>query len=81
MINSEVHNINTRHSSNLHLDLANLDVYQNGVYSSGIKIFNSLAFNFKICSDNPWTSSDALKNFLYINSFYSLDKYYNNNGK
>jgi hypothetical protein len=60
LINSEVHNINTRHSSNLHLHLANLDVYQNGVYYSGIKIFNSLPFNFKICSDNLWTLSDAL---------------------
>ena len=34
--NSEIHNINTRHSSNLHLHSANLDIYQNGVYYSGI---------------------------------------------
>ena len=37
----------TRHSSNLHLPLANLDVYQKGVYYSGIKICNSLPFNIK----------------------------------
>jgi len=28
LINSEIHNINTRQSSNLHLPLANLDIYQ-----------------------------------------------------
>jgi hypothetical protein len=28
LINSEIHNINTRHSANLHLPSANLDIYQ-----------------------------------------------------
>jgi len=28
VINSEIHNINTRHCSNLHLHLENLDIYQ-----------------------------------------------------
>jgi len=28
LINSEIHNINTRHSANLHLLSANLDIYQ-----------------------------------------------------
>jgi len=27
LINPEIHNINTRHSSNLHLSSANLDIY------------------------------------------------------
>ena len=47
LINSEIHNINTRHSSNLHLSSANLDIYQEGVYCSGSKVFNSLSFNIK----------------------------------
>jgi hypothetical protein len=47
-INSEVHNINTRHSSNFHLPSANLDIYHNGIYYSGIKkIFNCLSFSIK----------------------------------
>jgi len=48
LINSEIHNINTRHISSLHLPSANLDIYQNGVHYSGIKIFNSLTFTIKI---------------------------------
>ena len=32
--NSEIHNINTRHTSNLHLPRAHLNIYQKGVYYS-----------------------------------------------
>ena len=38
MINSEIHNINTRNSSNLHFPLENLDIFQRGAYHSGITI-------------------------------------------
>ena len=37
--NSEIHNMNTRHTSNLHLPGAHVNIYQRGVYYSGIKIF------------------------------------------
>ena len=62
MINQEIYNINTRHSSNLHLPPANLDVYQRGTYCSGIKVFNSLSFNIKKFCHNPRTFKSALKN-------------------
>ena len=62
LMNSEIHNINTRHSSILHLCSANLDVYQKGVYHSGIKIFDSLPLNIKKFSDNLRTFKSALKN-------------------
>jgi hypothetical protein len=52
LINSEIHNTNTRHSSNLHLSSANLDIYQKGVYCSGSEVFNGLPFNIKKFSDN-----------------------------
>jgi len=45
LIISEIHNTNTGHSSNIHLPLADLHIYQKRVYYSGIKIFNSLPFN------------------------------------
>jgi len=51
LINPEIHNISTRHSSNLHLPLVNLDICQKGVYYSGIKICNSLRFNIKTFFD------------------------------
>jgi len=51
--NSEIHNINTRHPSNLHLTRAHLNIYQKAVYYSGIKIFNSLPQDIKTYIDNP----------------------------
>jgi hypothetical protein len=53
LINSEIHSIDTRHGSNFHLPLANLDIYQKAVHYSGIKISNSLPSRTK-------------KNFLII---------------
>jgi len=67
--NSEVHNINTRHTSNLHLPRAHLNIYQKRVYYSGIKIFNSLPRDIKTYIVNPRTFKKAVKNLLYLNSF------------
>jgi len=76
--NSEIHIINTRHTSNLHLPRAHLNIYQKGVYYSGIKIFNSLPRDIKTCIYIPRTFKKAVKKFLYTNSFYSLNEYYDN---
>jgi len=59
--NSEIHNINTRHTSNLHLPRAYLNIYQKGIYYSGIKIFNSLPRDIKTYIDNPRTFKKAVK--------------------
>jgi len=77
--NSEIHNINTKHTSNPHLPKPHLNIYQKGVYYSGIKIFNSLPQDIKMYIDNPRTFKKAVKKFLYTNSFYSLNEYYDNN--
>ena len=77
--NSEICNINTRHTSNLHLPRAHLNIYQKGVYYSGIKIFNTPPWDIKTYIDNPRTFKKAVTKFLYTNSFYSLNKYYDNN--
>jgi len=61
--NSEIHNINTRDTSNLHLPRAHLNIYQKGVYYSGIKIFNSLPQGIKTYTDNPRTFKKQLKRF------------------
>jgi hypothetical protein len=53
--NSEIHNINTRHTYDLHLPRTHLSIYQKGVYYSCIKIFNSLPRNIKTHTDNPKT--------------------------
>ena len=53
--NSEIHNINTRHTSNLHLPRAHCNIYQRGVYYSGIEIFSNLPQNIKTYIDKPRT--------------------------
>ena len=74
--NSELHNINTKHTSNLHLPRTHLNVNQKGVYYSVIKIFSSLPRDIRTYIDNPRTFKKAVKKFLYTNSFYLLIEYY-----
>jgi len=59
--NSEIHNINTRHTSILHLPWAHLNIYQKGVYYSRNKIFNTLPRDIKTYTDNPRTFKKAVK--------------------
>ena len=58
---------------------AHLNIYQKGVYYSGIKIFNSLPRYIETYIDNPRTFKKAVKKCLYTNPFYSLNEYYDNN--
>jgi hypothetical protein len=78
-VNSEIHNINTRNKLNLHPPISNLSVYQKGTHYSGIKVFNSLPSHIKDLSHNRNQFKHALKNFLYFNSFYTLDEYFSCN--
>jgi hypothetical protein len=45
--NNENHNIDTRQRNNLYLPQANLTIYQEGAYYSGIKISNNLPLEIK----------------------------------
>ena len=67
--NSEIHNINTRHTSNLHLPRAHLNINQKRVYYSGIKIFNSLPRDINTYIDNPKTFKKAVKKFYIQTPF------------
>lgn len=71
----ECHKINTRQIVNLHLFKVNLTKYRNGVYHSGVKIFNGLPAKLKEISDNPKKFKSMLKEFLYSHSFYSLEEF------
>jgi len=75
-LNSNTHTINTRHKNNVPVPPANL-MYQNGVYYSGVRIFNQLPTTIQNLSDNKGKFLIALKKFLLISSFYSLEEYYN----
>ena len=78
-VNSEIHNINTRNKSNLHLPMSNLSVYQKGTYYTGIMVFNSLPSQIKELYHNRNRFKHALKKFLYFHSFYTLDEYFSCN--
>ena len=50
-------------------------MYQKGAYCSGVKVFNRLPTALKDISSEPDKFKIALKNFLEIHSFYSLDEF------
>jgi len=74
--NSVVHSINTRHCSDLYLPSAHLTKVQNGVYHSGIKVFNCLPTGIKNLSGDVRKFKSALKRFLLEGSFYTIHEYF-----
>jgi hypothetical protein len=76
MLNSNMHNIHTRHGSDLHYPAYNLTKSQKGVSYSGIKVYNNLPHNFKSLSNNPNKFKYTLRSFLLVGYFYSLDGYF-----
>jgi hypothetical protein len=76
---SDIHHIKTRQKYNFHQPSSNLSLYQKGVHSSGIKVFNNPLQSIKNLCDNPKQFKSALKNYLYAHSFYCLEEYFNIN--
>ena len=75
-VNSEIYHFDTRQHANFHQPSVNVTKYQKGVSNLGAKVFNMLPSYIKIKSDNPKKFKMALQKFLYENSFYSLDEYF-----
>jgi hypothetical protein len=78
---SDIHSKNTRQSVDLYQPLTRLSVYQKGTFYMDIKIFNSLPSKIKDLIHNIKQFKRVLKNFLYLNSFYTLEEYLNCNNK
>jgi hypothetical protein len=74
--NSEIQNINTRYSSDLHMPTENLTTFQKGPFYFGIKFFNYLPTNIKNTSHHTKEFRSTLKSFLLISSFYSRGIFY-----
>lgn len=51
-MNSGDHNTNSTQQFNFHQPLTNLSLYQNGIYSSGIQVFNHLPRSIKHLTDS-----------------------------
>jgi hypothetical protein len=61
LFNSQEHKINTMQTSNIYLPSAILAIYQEGVYYSGIKIYNHLPTATEDLSDDKNKFKLALK--------------------
>jgi len=77
--NSDIHHIETRYNNDLHLPSTQLNLFQKGVYYSGIKIYSHLPLSTKDLSHDIKRFKRALKGFIQSNSFYSLEEYFNLN--
>jgi hypothetical protein len=75
-LNSEIHNINTRSSSDLLTAFAYLTTFQKGPFYFGIKVFNHLPKSIKNTFYDINQFRSVLRSFLIINSFYSLEEYF-----
>ena len=78
--NSEIHNINTRFSSDLHIPTANLTTFQKDLFYFRIKVFNHLPTSTKNSSHDINQFRSVLKSFLLINAFCS-EEYFPWNSK
>jgi hypothetical protein len=52
-------------------------MYGKDAYHTGVKVFNALPFKLKEISDNTKNFKSELKEFLYLNSFYTLEEFFN----
>ena len=73
--NQNIHTINTRFNSDLHLPICNLTLYQKGAYFSGIMLFNHLPLSLKRLSNDIKVFKPALRRFLKQHS-YSVEEYF-----
>jgi hypothetical protein len=64
--NKDYYEVKTRQNINLHIHQVNL----------AIKVFNVLPYNLKEISNNPKKFKVNLKEFLFSNSFYSLEEFF-----
>jgi hypothetical protein len=76
IINSDIHDINTRFNQKLYLPSTNLTLVQKGVFFSGSKIYNQLPLKIKmVCKDIKHFKS-SLRTHLIEHAFYSISEYY-----
>ena len=67
---------NTRSNHGLTIPVANLTVFQKGVWYSGSEIYNVPPLALKKLSYDIFRFKVALKKLLLTNSFYTLEEYY-----
>jgi len=61
----------------IHQTTSVVSLYLRGTYCMGMKIFSSLRFHIKDLSYDIKQFKLVLRNFLYSDSFCTLDEYFN----
>jgi hypothetical protein len=76
IVNSEVYSINTTQHYNLHKPVSILTKYEEGIYYTGLRVYNNPPPHIKDTFDNPKNFELKLKQFLHLHSFYALEEYF-----
>jgi hypothetical protein len=74
--NNEIHKYTTRFHGNLDVPSVNTIKFKKGPYIAGIQVYNQLPQSMKMLANDKKSFKFALKRFLYHNSFYSMDEYF-----
>jgi hypothetical protein len=75
--NLDIHEINTRRGSDFHYPTSNLTIYEKNAYYMGLKVFISLPSYIKVKINDINEFIQLIKNFLYCNTFSTLEEYFN----
>jgi hypothetical protein len=74
--NRDSYEIDTRQNMNIHMYQVNLAKYRKGVYHMAVRICNGLPNKLKLIYNNPNKFKARLKEFLHLNSYYTLEDYF-----
>jgi hypothetical protein len=74
--NRDCYEFDTRQNMNTHMYQVNLAKYGNGVYHMAVRIYNGLPNKLKIISDNSNKFKASLKEYLRLNSYYTLEGFF-----
>jgi soluble lytic murein transglycosylase-like protein len=74
--NRDYYEINTRHNMDIHTSQVNLAKYGNGVTHMAVRTYNALPNKLKEMSNYINKFKNKLKEFLYSNTFYTLDEFF-----
>jgi hypothetical protein len=59
------------------MDQVNLAIFSKSVYHMAIKVYNGLPYELKTNISYPKKFKANLKDFLYANSFYTMEEFFN----
>lgn len=75
--NKDYYELKTRQDLNLHMHQVNLAIFSISVYHMAVKVYNGLPYELKANSSYPNKFKANLKDFLYTNSFYTMEEFFN----